>query len=492
MPHPDQFTLDFNPALPTELYRHLPFNERAVLLHQNDLGRPITSIETIAKATKPKIGFEHLHITTGLILDVPYVDVQQVGEEFKKQARLRNPNFRIGSSSSDQRRSGDVVVGDMELGDSVSNVFPVLGGEIWGVNTDLENFRYDANEDMEGIVKVLGHHVVAVSTLVTIISEAYGPEGGSKNPSYFYMSMPHKLKNANIATSLQPFDIDKEDKKGESHSPQDSFDKFAGIDSVVGDLRDVVKLANMPKASLDKIGVEPIQAVMLYGPSGVGKTELIQVLARALDAETEEVDFSDLGSKWTSEWGKNLDQVFERSYARPERVLIVLDEMDGLVNSGNEGSTGNITAVLKKQLEKLKKYPNVFVAAATNNIDAIDPVILSDKRIPLKIPIPLPTHEQRVAVFSKLLGEPELKTADLDALETEDIMGALKASESTGINCDELAELTDNFSGGDIRELIAQVNRRRVLDNPDADIALPPTQTELMQAIDRARKARPQ
>ena len=198
MANVEQFTVNYDPALPAELYRHLPFSERVVLLDRDNLGRPIKSIETIAKTTKPESGFEHLHMVTGLVLDVPYVDVQRVGEEFKEQARLRNPNFRIGASNSFQRRSGDVVIGDFELGDSVSNVFPVLGGEMWGVNTDLENFRYDENEDMEGIIKVLGHHVVAVSTLVTVVSEAYGTDRENKNQSYFYLAMPTEQKNTNV------------------------------------------------------------------------------------------------------------------------------------------------------------------------------------------------------------------------------------------------------------------------------------------------------
>jgi SpoVK/Ycf46/Vps4 family AAA+-type ATPase len=132
--------------------------------------------------------------------------------------------------------------------------------------------------------------------------------------------------------------------------------------------------------------------------------------------------------------------------------------------------------VLKKHLEGLVNYPEVFVIMATNKIHLIDPEILVPKRVE-RIDMLLPDSAAIKGMFVKLLFEEDgdvlamlqqLDTYDLDALATE-------AKEH-------------DFSGSDVQQVIINVRERLGLEARRTKSApRNPTQVELLEELHTIR-----
>jgi AAA+ superfamily predicted ATPase len=363
----------------------------------------------------------------------------------------------------------------------ISSAVPSLGGLLWVVNTRLPGLKQEDQllRHPDEILEAIEQHRNMEHSLIMAITNA------------------HEWSEEEPAETIVLKSIDQKEKPEPTLSKRERgpiFDDFAGIDQEIRDLSDMVKIANTPTKTLKRLGVDPIQAVLMYGPSGVGKTTLLHALANELEAEPRDISFSDVTGIFVGEWAKRLENLFEEAFASPKRTLIIIDEADGLLNTGNSGGDSNVTSVMKNMMEKLKKHPNVFVGIATNNVHLLDGAMIADKRFPLKIELRQTGQAGLREVFRRLIiGEREAKIEAVDSSSVEQLEGLINLADQ--FDFQELAEQAEGFSPGDIRELLSQVNRRRLLDAIDGkevtDIPVP-TQTELLQAIQRARKSRPQ
>lgn len=270
---------------------------------------------------------------------------------------------------------------------------------------------------------------------------------------------------------------------------EEHFTKFAGISHIVDEIVDMVVLGSEGFED-EHPGVERIAAVLLSGESGVGKTELAKAIVTALDATEVYVDFEDVQGRYVGDWAANIANVFNFAFQSEARTGIILDEFDGLVVTGNSEATKNINAVLKQKLEELKEHPHVFVVMTSNSLDGLDPAVIADKRIPLKLHIPLPTEEELVAVFARVLGVDVKSDASLLSgieIDSEDFVEVLSGAT---FNLRALARESLGFSPGDVHELVKTAKRTRLLRHGKPADSI--DQESIIRAIKHARTHRPQ
>ena len=168
-------------------------------------------------------------------------------------------------------------------------------------------------------------------------------------------------------------------------------------------------------------GISVPRGLLLYGPPGTGKTQIARTLANETGLRFIAASTADIKQGWLGQSGQKVRELFERARESAPSLLFI-DEIDIIAGArgGNDSMQTEIIGQLLQEMDGAKASPqHVFVLAATNRIDQIDPAVLS--RLPKQIEIPLPDAQAvRRLLEVMLAGKPvafdlERETANLAA-----------------------------------------------------------------------------
>lgn len=147
-------------------------------------------------------------------------------------------------------------------------------------------------------------------------------------------------------------------------------------------------------------------SVLLFGPSGTGKTELVYQLAKAAKAKIIQMNFAQIQSKWNGETEKNVHSVFDEyenhKRASSQPVILFLNEADGLMNKRinvNSSHDGFHNRTQTQLLELMDNFEGIIIAT-TNLPQNIDDAF--QRRFLYKQKIGLPNAETRATILDNL------------------------------------------------------------------------------------------
>ena len=154
-------------------------------------------------------------------------------------------------------------------------------------------------------------------------------------------------------------------------------------------------------------GISVPRGLLLYGPPGTGKTQIARTLANETGLRFIAASTADIKQGWLGHSGQKVRELFERA-RESAPALLFIDEIDIVAGTrgGNDSMQTEIIGQLLQEMDGAKSSPqHVFVLAATNRIDQIDPAVLS--RLPKQIEIPLPDSQAVRRLFEVMLaGKP--------------------------------------------------------------------------------------
>ena len=221
-------------------------------------------------------------------------------------------------------------------------------------------------------------------------------------------------------------------------TPDVKWADLGGLEGVKRELQEAVewplKFADLYAA----IGYNMPKGILLYGPSGTGKTLLAKAVATESEANFISVRGPELLSKWVGESERGVREVFRRArQAAP--CIIFFDEIDALAPTRGMGGdsmvTERVVSQLLTELDGIQQLNGVVVLAATNRIDMVDPALVRPGRFDKVIPIPMPDKESRRQILSiNMEGKPIINEVKKD----------LQA----------LVDMTEGFSGADVAALV--------------------------------------
>ncbi|XP_018412005.1 PREDICTED: nuclear valosin-containing protein-like [Nanorana parkeri] len=149
------------------------------------------------------------------------------------------------------------------------------------------------------------------------------------------------------------------------------------------------------------LGLMAPAGVLLAGPPGCGKTLLAKAVANESGLNFISVKGPELLNMYVGESERAVRQVFQRA-SNSSPCVIFFDEIDALCprRSGHEsGASVRVVNQLLTEMDGLESRRQVFIMAATNRPDILDPAILRPGRLDKTLYVGLPPPADRLAIL---------------------------------------------------------------------------------------------
>ena len=206
-----------------------------------------------------------------------------------------------------------------------------------------------------------------------------------------------------------------------------------------------------PPGLIEKLGIQHVKGILLFGPPGTGKTLIARRIGKMLNArEPKVINGPEVLNKYVGQSEENIRKLFadaEKEYKEKGDEsglhIIIFDELDAVCKkrgSGAGGGTGVGDSVVNQLLSKLdgvEQLNNILLIGMTNRMDMIDDALLRPGRLEVHMEISLPDESGRVQIL-KIHTAKMRESGNLDR----------------DVNLEEIAHVTKNFSGAEISGLV--------------------------------------
>ncbi|XP_075845450.1 nuclear valosin-containing protein-like isoform X1 [Microtus pennsylvanicus] len=152
------------------------------------------------------------------------------------------------------------------------------------------------------------------------------------------------------------------------------------------------------------LGLVTPAGILLAGPPGCGKTLLAKAVANESGLNFISVKGPELLNMYVGESERAVRQVFQRA-KNSAPCVIFFDEVDALCPRRSDRETGASVRVVNQlltEMDGLETRQQVFILAATNRPDIIDPAILRPGRLDKTLFVGLPPPADRVAILKTI------------------------------------------------------------------------------------------
>jgi cell division protease FtsH len=294
------------------------------------------------------------------------------------------------------------------------------------------NFASDSIINIQnffGGVFTIASYAIPALFLISVLSSLI-----SMNTMSNRMNIKNRPQSNNPFGMISNFNSEKDDL---FIKPNISLASWAGSPEVVEECKEVISYIEN-KEKYNKIGADMPKGILLEGPPGTGKT----LLAKAIASETNSTFISMAGSEFVELFvGMGAARVRELFDNARENTpcIIFIDEIDAVgrqrgagINMANDEREQTLNQLLY-EMDGFNNNEDIVIMAATNRKDVLDQALLRPGRFDRIIRVPLPDKQSREKILEFYFNKKNIsKIYDISSI----------------------AELTDGFSGAQLKNLI--------------------------------------
>lgn len=243
-------------------------------------------------------------------------------------------------------------------------------------------------------------------------------------------------------TVLESAEKKEETKKQKRHR----LECIGGYLNLIEELKDVFNIGLGKYGDMENFHIS--KGILLYGPSGVGKSMISEALLSELDAHLVNINASDIYSKNFRETELVLYSLFKEAFEKAPSIIF-MEDIDTLCPKKSSSMTDHekrVLATLVILFDSLQdNNKNVMVLALTSKPDSIDASLRRPGRIDKEFEMPVPTRQIRKEILLKIIDKMP------HTLNDEDV--------------EQISYETHGFVGADLHGLCSQAAMNAIKNN---------------------------
>ena len=211
-------------------------------------------------------------------------------------------------------------------------------------------------------------------------------------------------------------------------------------------VREFISVAKS-QAQIEMHGIRAAVSLLMYGPPGTGKSRLARFIATELGLKLYVARLDGLISSFLGSTSKNIRAIFE--FASKTPCVLFLDEFDAIAKlRGDTLELGELKRVVNSFMQNLDSLGQQgIILAATNHDELLDSAVW--RRFTYRLELVHPDAVLRRKLWEQFLPSVPKRKKDLFVL----------------------VDLSDGFSGADIREVCLRLERKQITEKSDATLA---------------------
>ena len=248
-------------------------------------------------------------------------------------------------------------------------------------------------------------------------------------------------------------------------TPNIGWKDIGGLERIKQELKEAVEWPLKHPDSFDRIGITPPRGLLIYGPTGTGKTLLAKAVAKESEANFIQVKGPSLLSMWVGESEKGVRKIFERA-RQVAPCIIFFDEIDALagrrgMEHGNKVTERVLNQILA-EMDGIEQTTDIVVVGATNRPDMLDPAILRPGRFDRILLAEAPDKKSRHEIL-------KIHTKNMPLAKDVDLKS--------------IADKTEGYAGADIENLVRESAMLALRKDIDANTVTKKFFEEAMQKV---------
>ncbi|XP_072966422.1 peroxisomal ATPase PEX1 isoform X1 [Typha angustifolia] len=264
-------------------------------------------------------------------------------------------------------------------------------------------------------------------------------------------------------------------KKAASDSRHGGWKDVGGLTATRSVIQEMIELPSKFPSIFAHSPLRLRSNILLYGPPGCGKTHIVGAAAAASSLRFISIKGPEILNKYIGASEQAVRDMFAKAAAAAP-CLLFFDEFDSIAprrGHDNTGVTDRVVNQLLTELDGVETLTGVFVFAATSRPDLLDAALLRPGRFDRLLFCDFPRCDERLDILTVLSG---------------------KLSLASDANLEEIAFMTEGFSGADLQALLSDAQLAAVHEILDSGENDKPGQTpviskEHLKSV--ASKARP-